>query len=229
MAIPLYLAQTAAEFASSTPKPEHLAWMACHFSSYGTGITNLPNHLPPGSLLILNDRTTVQGHDPDAVCKALLDTAERLNCQGILLDFEHKGCGKIAEKAVTLPFPVAVTEAYARNLDCTVFLSAPPLNIPLSDYIQPWKGREIWLEAALGCEEIAVTEKGSQISDLELPTTEEFPFFDEKLHCLYRTEIEKESIRFTLRRGKEELTGLLEEAQQLGIKCAVGLYQELGR
>ena len=229
MAIPLYLAQTAAEFASISPKPDHLAWMACHFSAYGTSLTNLPRHLPQKSLLILNDRTPVQGHDPEAVCKALMDTVKRLDCSGILLDFQHQGCEAIVTKAVTLPCPVAVTESYAQGLDCPVFLSAPPLNKPLSDYIKPWKGRQIWLEAALGCEEITVTENGSQMSELDFHQTGSFPFIDEKLHCKYSTEIEKDCIRFTLCRGKEELTALLNEAESLSIAIAVGLYQELGR
>lgn len=227
MGIPLYLAQTAAEFTSSAPKPQWLAWMACHFSPYSTGITNLPRHLPRDSLLILNDRTPPQGHDPKTVCQALLETAQRFSCRGILLDFQHQGCDEVVSEAVKLPCPVAVTERYAAAFDCPVFLSSPPLSKPLKEYIQPWDGREIWLEAGLGYEEITVTEKGSAFSQLLPQENEEYPFYEEQLHCRYRTEITDDEIRFSLYRGKKELSLLLDEAESLGITLAVGLYQEL--
>ena len=53
--IRLNLAMTAAELGAA-PLPSHPAWMACHFSPYSTGLTNLPPKLPQDSLLILNDR-----------------------------------------------------------------------------------------------------------------------------------------------------------------------------
>lgn len=227
MGIPLYLAQTSAEFASSAPKPQWLAWMACHFSPYSTGITNLPRHLPRDSLLILNDRTPPQGHDPKAVCQALLETAQRFSCRGILLDFQHHGCDEVVSEAVKLPCPVAVTERYAAAFDCPVFLSSQPLSKPLKEYIKTWSGREIWLEAGLGYEEITVTEKGSTFSQLQPSENEEYPFYEEYLHCRYRTEITDDQIRFSLYRGKKELSSLLDEAESLGITLAVGLYQEL--
>ena len=231
MAIALYLAQTAAEFASSLPKPEHIAWMACHFSPYGTGITNLPKALPEGSLLILNDRTPVSGHDPNTVCSMLLDAQQRLRCGGIVLDLQRRNCEEtaaIAAKVSTLPCPVAVSQWYAKDLSCAVFLSSVPLHKPLAEYLSPWSGRDIWLEAATGCTQITVTETGSHFSQLlDLPDGP-FPFCDRALHCRYRTQVENDSIQFTLYRGKEELNDLLEDAQGFGITRAVGLYQELG-
>ncbi len=226
MAIPLYLAQTAAEFASISPKPDHLAWMACHFSPYSTGITNLPARLPEDSLLILNDRTPINGHDPEIVCQMLLDTVSKLHCRGILLDFQHHGCNKIVETAAKLPCPVAVTERYADAVDCAVFLSSPPIHKPFREYIASWKDRDIWLEAALGNEAITVTEKGSTFT--QSPADAEYPFYDEMLHCRYRIETEDNAVRFHLHRGRKELSALLEEATALGIVLAVGLYQELG-
>lgn len=227
MAIELYLAQTAAEFASCSQKPAHMAWMACHFSPYATGITNLPPSLPEGALLILNDRTPVCGHDPKTVCKALLDTANRFRCCAILLDFQHPGCEQIAKEAAKLPFSVAITEEYAKTLDCAVFLSAPALHKPLSEHIAPWKDRKIWLEAATDCTRISVTEKGAVICRADPPSDEVFPFYDDTLHCKYRTEITDNSIHFTLRRDKKELYALLAEAETLGIDRAIGLYQQL--
>ena len=88
MAIRSFLAMTAAEFATAGTLPEYVAWMACHFSPYGTGLTNLPPTLPPGSLLILNDRIPICGHDPERIAGQLLQTAETTQCTGVLLDFQ---------------------------------------------------------------------------------------------------------------------------------------------
>ena len=163
MAIPLYLAKTSAEFASNSPNTHHLAWMACHFSPYGTGITNVPKALPEDSILILNDRTPVCGHDPEIVADSMAQAAEKLKCRGILMDFQQKSeeSAAIARKIAALPFPVAVTEHYAKELACAVFLSAPPIHKALAEYIAPWKDREIWLEIANSNERITITAKGS--------------------------------------------------------------------
>ena len=72
-----YLAMTAGEMSGSEFFSFPVAWMACHFSPYGTGITNRPRALPPGSMLILNDRMPVCGHDPERVARQLEETAQR--------------------------------------------------------------------------------------------------------------------------------------------------------
>ena len=72
MAMARYLAMTAAEMMGGAPLPGKTAWMACHFSPYSTGLCNLPAALPPGSLLILNDRTPIHGHDPERICRELV-------------------------------------------------------------------------------------------------------------------------------------------------------------
>ena len=86
MPLPIYLAMTAAEFQQNSPKSNEVAWMACHFSAYGTGISNCPKLLQPGAILILNDRTPVCGHDPDLVAAQLKELAERFSCSRVLLD-----------------------------------------------------------------------------------------------------------------------------------------------
>ena len=230
MAIPFFLAMTAAEFTNSSAFPPHIAWMACHFSPYGTGLTNLPKQLPEGSLLILNDRTPICGHDPALVCQALWDTAEKHRCSGILLDLQRPDCREasaIIEKALTLPLPVAVSDLYAQRYDCPVFLSPLPPHRALADHIAPWQGREVWLEAALGGCCITVTEQGSTFMPLPAEGGE-FPLQENMLHCHYRIETTDSCIRFSLQRTKQDLEALLEEAEALGITRAVGLYQELG-
>lgn len=230
MAIPLFLAMTAAEFTNAPKKPSHIAWMACHFSPYGTGLTNLPKALPEGALLILNDRTPVCGHDPELVCQTLFDTVQRNRCSGILLDLQRPGCGqteRIIEKVLTLPCSVAVSDLYAGSYNCPVFLSAPPVHKLLSVHLDPWKDREIWLETAhCGCA-VSVTKKGSTFAPHSAEKAD-YPFRDENLHCHYRIDTAPEHIRFTLQRTKTDMEALLGEAESLGITRAVGLYQELG-
>ena len=229
MAIVLYLAMTAAEFDTNHPLTSPIAWMACHFSPYGTGLSNLPPALPEGSMLILNDRTPVFGHSPERTASQLAEVAEALNCSGILLDFQRDGEAQtytIAKAITALPYPVAVTPGYAKDLDCAVFLPPPPLNCPLKTHLAPWQGREIWLEAALEQQRIRVDKNGSHTSPWEdaLPC----PHTDETLHCLYRMEVQECHIDFFLRRDKDQLWALLEEADALGIRRFVGLHQQLG-
>ena len=124
MAIVLHLAMTAAEFDTNPSLPGPIAWMACHFSPYGTGLSNLPSRLPEGSILILNDRTPVFGHSPERIASQLAEVAESLKCSGILLDFQRDGEAQtlaIATAITALPYPVAVTPSYAKELDCGGF------------------------------------------------------------------------------------------------------------
>ena len=231
MAIALYLALTGAEFAFSDPKPERLAWMACHFSSYGTGLSNLPGELPPGSLLILNDRIPVCGHDPEKICRELEEAVSALACCGILLDLQRPKDPQTAAivKAITaLPFPIAVTPEYAQGLPCPVFLPPPSLHVPLHKHLDPWKGREIWLEAALDACAITVTPVGAKAEPI--PNIQAGRLFeDETLHCHYATEIVEDAVHFKLYRTESDLKALLAEAEALGVTCSIGLYQELGK
>lgn len=229
MAIRSFLAMTAAEFLSRTALPPNIAWMACHFSPYGTGLSNVPVSLPPGSLLIVNDRTPIRGHDPKSVEYQLRDFLEVCDCGGILLDFQRQNIPETAAMAVclakALPCPVAVSEGYAVGIDCPVFLSPLPHHIPLKEHLAPWQNREIWLEMALDSESIVLTEEGAEI----LPCSGDFPcgHRDEKLHCHYSVTVTPHRAEFILHRTQEDLQSLLEKAEALGVTTAVGLFQEL--
>lgn len=230
MAFALYLALTAAELREYDGAYPHLAWMACHFSPYGTGLSNLPTQLPEGSLLMLNDRTPVFGHDPDLVAAQLADAAQRLKCSGILLDFQRPDepqTHTIADAVCQLPFPVGITPQYAQGRKCAVFLPPLPLTATPEKHLAPWPDREIWLEAATESLCIRVTKEGNQ----RLPPTGTdlpYPHIDRHLHCRYRIEVQQEYIDFHLCRDAETLTQLMEVGEKLGIKRFVGLYQQLG-
>lgn len=225
-----YLAMTAAEFCGCGKLPPKIAWMACHFSPYGTGLTNLPLHLPEGSLLIVNDRTPVRGHDKARIFDQLAQAVTALKCSAVLLDFQRcsQEASDIASKLLALPCPVIVSEGYARELDCPVFLPPVPLTKTIREYLSPWQGREIWLEAALDGETVTLTEKGSTFSPLPPWETPDCPHVDGELFCHYRIEAFNDKAVFTLRRTKEDLNKLLADTKKLGVTNAAGLYQELG-
>lgn len=225
-----YLALTAAEFRRCPALPEKCAWMACHFSPYGTGLTNLPKALPEGSLLILNDRTPVRGHDPRQILDTLRQAVEEFRCAGVLLDLQRPGCpdtAAIAKTLLALPCPVCVSEMYAQGLECPVFLPPVPLLRTVEEYIAGWKGREIWLEAARNGAVITVTAEGSRVSPLPVDAEIELPHYDGTLFCHYRILPFSDKAVFTLRRTESDLDALLEKAASLGITNTVGLWQEL--
>jgi len=231
MALRCYLAMTARELGQCHMLPKDLAWMACHFAPYGAGIEGLPGKLPRGSLLILNDRIPVTCHDPVLVAGQLAQVAETHKAAGVLLDFQNKPSKQsisiAREIARQLSCPIAITESYAKEIDCGVFLSPLPLRTSLKDHISPWKGRPIWLEVALDAQKVTVTRENATVTSCK-PTPLPAPFFtEEKLHCDYHMEVSNTAAVFTICRTKQNINVLLQEAEALGITCAVGLYQEL--
>ena len=230
MAIAPILAMTAAEIRNISILPGKIAWMACHFSPYGTGLSNLPKELPPGSVLIVDDITPPHRHDPVFIAKQLTQCVETLQCSAILLDFQRSGCEKtqtIAKHLVSsLPCPVVVSEFYAGDQSCPVFLSPVPPSTALETHILPWESREIWLEICLEGEILTLTENGCETTPFPYPDPDAAGFTEEKLHCHYKIETNEKSARFTLWRTKEDMENLLEEVETVGISGVVGLYQE---
>lgn len=232
MGLPLYLAMTGAEMRTTSEIPTHFAYMACHFSPYGEGITNIPDTLPENAMLILNDRMPCQGHSPDLAAQQLWEAVSRLGCESVLLDFLHPpdSESEAMVRAITerLQCPVAVSAQYAEGLHCPVFLPPCPLHIPQEEYLRPWKGREIWLEAALCQEEAVVMPEGASFAPIFPTAAMSGGFFDAHLMCNYHLCIEEKLIRFTLFDTPESLPQKLEHAHALGVSRAVGLWQELG-
>ena len=76
--------------------------------------------------------------------------------------------------------------------------------------------------------EISLTESGAARTPLprwEQPEAEGFR--DSRLSCHYRCELRENAAVFTLWRSPEDLKALLDQAENLGVAAAVGLYQEL--
>lgn len=231
MILPCYLAMTAAEFASAPQLPEKPAWMACHFSCYSTGLSNLPQSLPKGSMLIVNDRTPVSGHDPLRIARQLQQLVEELEAERVLLDLQRPDCGETAKivevLTQTLSCPTGVTEAYANGSSCPVFLPPPPIHVPLEEYLSPWKDREIWLELMPDAEELVVTREGCQTHPLSHAKLEDPVHEHKELCCRYHIQVLEDRAIFTLERNAESLSAFLAQAKELGVTCAIGLYQQL--
>ena len=233
MAIAPFLAMTAAEMRNSSLLPAKIAWMACHFSPYGLGLSNLPKTLPPGSLLMVDDVTPPHRHDPSFIAEQLSACVKDFQCCGILLDFQQSGCeetGAVARYlAAALPCPVAIAEPYADGLDCSVFLPPVPPSVPPEEYLTPWRGRDVWLEIGLEGEVLTLTEQGCSAVSLPFPDRDRDGFSDPRLHCQYTIETTENSAGFTLWRNLVDIQELLEEAEILGVSTTVGLFQELHR
>ena len=226
-----YLAQTAGELHGNIHTAEKTAYMACHFSLYTTGLSNVPEALPTGSMLILNDQIPICGHDPHRISGQLQETAERFSCDSLLLDFQRPGNKETAQLchllSAEMDCPLGISHHYANDLDCAVFLPPPPLDMPLTEHLKPWNNRKIWLEAALEAAEFTITADGCKVVPLPYEHHLEETFIEEILHCRYRCEVDSEKIRFWLYRTIDQLEALLEEASTLGIEKSIGLYQQL--
>ena len=160
-----YLAMTAAEAAGiSGPEGWAMAWMACHFSPYATGLSNLPEALPPGAMLILNDRTPMAGHDPERIRQQLLESWEKLGVEALLLDLQRPGCPEAAALCAALgtgmPFPVGVSQLYGAETEGPVFLDPVPPDRSVEAHLAPWQGRELWLDLAAEAICLELTESG---------------------------------------------------------------------
>lgn len=228
MAIAHYLAMTAEEMAAG-PLPQHAAWMACHFSPYSTGLCGMPSVLPEGSLLILNDRTPIHGHDPQRIAGELCELVQRFSCTGVLADFQNPK-NKESEMLVrqltdALPCPAAFSRDYAPD-GAAIFLPPVPTDVPIVEYLTPWKDRAIWLETALEGQTIRLTRNGAAFSP-NRDHSFSSPHADTVLHCHYSVSTEADAAVFRTRRTAEDLEALLKEAEALSVVCAIGLFQEL--
>ncbi len=227
MALPVYLAMTAAEFTENLPLHATPAWMACHFSSSGIGLSNFPSFLPEGAMLIVNDQMPPANHNPDYVAKQLQDFVNAYKVGAVLLDFQRSGCEDFVEatgKALTCP--AAVTAQYAHCFPGAVFLPLPPVSQSIETALSTHKNREIWLELFPDTEILTITKSGcvSKKTD-RFPDTQNI-FEHPSLSCRYCIEEMDDTVIFTLQRQAQHLMALLEKAETFGVSRGVGLLQD---
>lgn len=229
MADDIFLAMTAAEIYGGGALPRHLGYMACHFSPYGKGLSNLPEELPAGAMLILNDRIPICGHDPEVILAQLAETVEQLECSCLLLDLQREHveqtralCRRILADP---PCPVGISEGYALE-GAAVFLPPVPLLVSLEDHCRKWSGREIWLEVAAEYEKFRITEAGCQRLPLPYQEPDRETFREDALHCRYFQEVWDDRIDFHIFRTKEDIGQMLDAGKTFGVTKGIGLYQQ---
>jgi hypothetical protein len=226
-----YLAMTAGEFSAWEQIDAKPAWMACHYASYGTGLSNLPRMLPQGAMVVVNDRIPPAGHTASLITEQLQQLCREASVEAVLLDLQRPGFSEnealVRAVVEALPCPVGVSSLYAQAVACPVFVSCPPPHVTLAAQLAPWEGRELWLELATETEQAVVTAEGADFSASPIDNIP-LAFTDEKLHCRYGTRVLADRAVFTLQRGQQELAALLREAKLLGVSRVIGLYQQLG-
>ncbi len=223
----VFLAMTAQEMMTASPKS--CAYMACRFSPYGAGLSGMPETLPEGSILLLDDSMPVQNHDPVLVAGQMQELVERFSVRAVVLDFQ----GETTESAhhmadallQALPCPVAATKDYAVKLRCPVFLPPVPVTVRLQGYLAPWLSQGVYLEIAPESMQITVTAAGSRCAPA--PLSCDLPLEDTNLRCHYKTQVFPDKAVFTLQRTKEDLAQLSQDAYKFGVQAIIGLYQEL--
>lgn len=233
MVLPLYLAMTGSEIRHKNHISRPIAWMACQFSPYSQGITNVPECLPPESILILNDRMPCQGHSPSLVAQQIKKAADQLQCESILLDFQQvpnpESEAMTAYLAEHIAHPLYISGTYGKHLTCGIFLPPPPLHEPMSDYLDQWGGRQIWMETGLFQETVTITREGTTYTPQFPPDGLDGGHFDQTLCCRYQAVLSDDEIRFLLYDTADTLPHKWRLAQECGVSRILGLYQELGQ
>lgn len=227
MVFPIYLAMTAAELSAASGNPYGCGVMTQCFSSQGSGPGYLPEALPEGSVLLLNDHVPFDGHDIFRIGSHLAQYCAQKNPRAVILDFQRSFTPDLqaltAHLNACLPVPVIPPPAYADN--GPVFLPPVPTNKSPEKILAPWKGREIWLELTFLGQQFSVTETGCSITSLSYPLRDT-PFYDRQALCHYRIEETDEAVLFRLHRTRDDYTLFLQEAAEMGVCGAIALFQE---
>ena len=226
MGIPQYLAMTEPELLKNFPPP-YLACFGIHFSQ--EGLSKLPQALPTGAVLILDDRTPMENQGIPEITETLARFLARCSCRGLVLDFQRPGVAAqrslAAFLARQLPCPVAAPPEYAPE-GCPVFLPPVPVDCAVETHLAPWQGREIWLDTCLQGLHLTLTKAGTTRAPENSPLSG--GFYDAALCCRYTIRETAQGFLFHLYRDRACLQKLFARAEPLGVTMALGLWQEFG-
>ena len=227
MGIPQYLAMTDGEIAACTRLPPRLARMGCHFSD--DGLVELPQVLPGGALLVVDDRVPMAAQNPEHILDQLAEALEKLSCTGLLLDFQQKENAPQRELvrllARELTVPLAAPPAYAAE-GCRLFLPPVAADQTVEEALSPWAGKKIWLDTAPAAVRLELTKQGCTRTPLPRMAASGI-FKDPGLCCRYSIEPTLNGgFQFTLYRDRCCIEAILEQAAAFGAELAVGLSQE---
>jgi hypothetical protein len=205
--------------------------MACHFSPYGLGLSNLPRQLPEGAVILVSDRIPPGGHDAGVVVSQLEELAQQFHPKAIVLDLERTGddfCAELAAKCDSISgTETVVAAAYAEGLQCSVFLGAAQLWTPAEQWLRPWSGRRIWAECVLQRALVRITEDGAVYRELPWEPPRQEVLADGQQAVVYGVREQADAVEVMLWRGKEQLALWMEKLEKLGVEHFLGLYQQL--
>lgn len=229
MGLPFYLAMDPSEIQRKFPHSGAVAWFSCQFSPDGDGLSNLPQALPAGSALILDDGILCQQPNEQAIFRSLEQLVGQLRLRAVVLDFQRPYLPRLGQLAHMLEAglccPVVVTRAYAAHTKGPVLLEPTPLDVRP----EVWIGcpqRSVWLELDNRVTQLTLTAQGLRRGFLADFVPGGNVFADKALCCHYQLRTDPEPT-FTLFRTKEDLSCLLERLEGLGVEAVIGLYQEL--
>lgn len=226
MAIPRILAMTAEEIRHTAPTPQNAAYFGCCFSADGS--IRLPDHLPSGGGLILDDRIPI----PDTDHSVLAGKLKALNPKFVILDLQRQpniAAEKLIRALTELPCPIALPPPYANGRRDPVLLPPLPPHTPVEEHLSPWLDREIWLELALDATQITVTAGGSTVASFTHAISRTDPHRDSMLHCHYKITRQPDAIVFYCYRTREDVEALLRSPLPPNVTHTVALFQEFGK
>ncbi len=230
MALKVYLAMTESEIREKSPSLPAVAWLTGGFIRETGELVGMGALCPEGTMLTVTDSAGLEGLDLDGALSALMRTVEEYHCESILLDFQQPECPEaaaLAERVVNAATcPVGVSAKYAVD-GCAVLVPPVPVDRTVEEYLEAWRGREIWLELSREGKHMTVGEDG--VSEESVDGTEPGPHYEKQFCCHYDLQIGEHAAHFYLSRGKEDLLAMMERAESLGVTRTVGLYQELGK
>lgn len=224
MAIQRILAMTEAEIRNLSAPPSAFALLGCHFSPEKSCLVGLPDSLPSGCGLVIDDRNAI--FDLGAI-----EALKKLEPAYVILDFQRPPEDSSVQTAAVLAQSlrrVIIPPPYADALDCPLFLPPVPPHTPISEYLKPWQGREIWLELALDASEITVTPKGTEICCFHHAMPSDDSHRDSMLHCHYKISQRTDALQFYCYRTQEDIEAMLRTPLPPNLTHAVGLFYELG-
>ena len=225
MDIKCYIAMTEAEIYSAPKLPQHTAWMACHFSPYGTGLTNLPRRLPENAMVILNDRIPPSGHDMVEIA----DTLNSINCNCYLLDFQIP---KKKETEILVQYlssqlrkPAAVSEYYSHCTNGPILAGLSP-HRKVSDIIHDHSDREIWLELTTDIQMLSVYSDHTE--SISMNTGKQWKKYIawDGICSRYHIELFDDHVDYYFSRTIPQIKQHLSQIDQTKITKAIALYQQ---
>ena len=231
MFLPIYLATTAQEFAQFKEIPSTLCYMACHFSSSGSGLSNIPSTLPKGAMLCIDDSTPITNHRGDLIVHQIRGLIEKFQLCGILLDFQRPDNPHTPDMIDCIlrhtDCKIAVSHIYANDFLCPVFLPPLPFRMSAEAYLSPWSDREIWLEVGTDKEMAIITDNSFGTEQVYAVPENGAQFYDPFLLCHYSTHIKQDHITVYFHRTIEDIRKLQEKAKGFGVTKYIGLWQQL--